>query len=89
MAVKEFERLQSALGVEFDRYVREHDAFADKIPRGALVIIQVEGNEPFNKWARDITREGREKGQPIVYVHVKGLKPRTSRLIDPVIKKIA
>ena len=49
LAVTKFERLNSVLGYEFDRYVMEHPDFAEKIPPGAIVVLQVEGEDDFNK----------------------------------------
>ena len=37
---------------EFDRYVLEHPEFAENIPDNALVVMQIEGDEEFNGWAR-------------------------------------
>ena len=80
---------QAILVTEFDRYVMEHPDFALQIPSGAQIVIQVEGDEPFNDWARRLAGAQREEGQPVVYVQVKGLKPLHSRLEGPVIQKIA
>jgi len=52
MAVKAFEKKQAILVTEFDRYVVEHPDFASQIPPGAQVVIQVEGDDAFNEWAR-------------------------------------
>jgi hypothetical protein len=89
MAVTKFERLNSVLGVEFDRYVMEHPGFAERIPPGAIVVLQLEGEDAFNKWARDIADLHRGKDEPILLVEVKGLRPPKSRLIRPVIAKSA
>ena len=89
LAVTKFERLKSVLGYEFDRYVMEHPDFAEKIPPGAIVVLQVEGEDDFNKWARNIAELHRGKEEPILYVQVKGLRPLKSRLIRPVIAKFA
>ena len=84
-----FERLNSVLGVEFDRYVMEHPVFAEKIPLGATVVLQLEGEDAFNKWARKIAGLHRGKDEPILFVQVKGLRPPKSRLIRPVIARSA
>ena len=88
-----FERLNSVLGYEFDRYVMEHPDFAEKIPLGATVILQLEGNDAYNRWSRNIAGKNRSKDKddngPILYVRVKGLRPPKSRLIRPVIAKSA
>lgn len=43
-----FEKRNSLLGMEFDRYVREHPEFAERIPKNAQVILLIEGDEAFN-----------------------------------------
>jgi hypothetical protein len=67
----------------------EHPEFAAQIPTGAQVVIQVEGDEDFNSWALSLAQRQREKGQTVVYEHVKGLHPVHSRLEEPVIEQIA
>ena len=56
---------------EFDRYVREHPDFAERIPDNALVAMLVEGDEAFNRWSQEGAQGQAEKGQPIVYVKIK------------------
>ena len=93
LAVTKFERLNSVLGYEFDRYVMEHPDFGEKIPLGATVVLQMEGEDEFNRWARSISERNRSKDKdengPILYVWIKGLRPPKSRLIRPVIAKSA
>ena len=43
-----FEQQNSELITEFDRYVREHPEFADRIPHQAMVAMLIEGDEEFN-----------------------------------------
>ena len=75
-----FERKNSDLVTEFDRYVREHPEFADQIPDGALVAVLLEGDEEFNQWSRDGARRQAEQGQPIVYAKIKQPEPVRSRI---------
>ncbi len=77
------EKKQAIIATEFDRYVIEHPEFAMKIPRNAQIVLQVEGDEKYNKWSRQLAERQREPGQRIVYVKVKGLKPAKSRLLKP------
>ena len=77
------ERKHAILVTEFDRYVVEHPEFAVKIPQNAQVVLQVEGDEEYNKWGRELAERQREHGQGVVYVKVKGLKPAKSRLREP------
>ena len=77
------EKKHAILVTEFDRYVIEHTDFALSIPINAQVILQVEGDEDYNKWSRELAEKQREAEQKVVYVKVKGLKPAKSRLIKP------
>jgi len=77
------EKKHAILITEFDRYVIEHPEFAIKIPRNAQIVLQVEGDEDYNKWSRELAERQKEPGQKVVYVKVKGLKPAKSRLVKP------
>jgi hypothetical protein len=65
---------------EFDRYILEYPEFADKIPENALVVMQVEGDEEFNHWARETAMSVADKDTPIVYITITELKPVRSRI---------
>jgi len=65
---------------EFDRYVLEHPEFADQLSDNALVVMQVEGDEEFNRWAREAAQRAADKDTPIVYVTITELKPVRSRI---------
>ncbi len=75
-----FETRNSLLGVEFDRYVREHPEFGEKIPDHAHVILLLEGDEEFNNWSTRIGKEQAETDQPLIYVMIKKLGPAHSRI---------
>ena len=75
-----FELKNTELVTEFDRYVREHPDFAERIPQNALVAMLVEGDEEFNRWSREGAKRQSEKGQPIIYVKVKRIRPIRSRI---------
>ena len=77
------EKKHGILVTEFDRYVVEHPEFAAKIPQKAQIVLQVEGDDEYNEWSRQIAKKQREPGQPVVYVNIKGLKPAKSRLLKP------
>jgi len=74
------ERKNTELIKEFNRYIREHPEFADSIPNNAVVVLQLDGDEEFNKWSREIAKSHAEKGQPIVYVRIKKMRPIRSRI---------
>jgi hypothetical protein len=89
MAMTAFERKQGVLVVEFNRYVMEHPEFAAQIPKGALVVIEIEGQDRFNAWARSLAKRHREPGQTVVWIRAKGLRQVHSRLKSPVIEKVS
>jgi len=78
--MNEFERKNTELIKEFNRYVREHPEFADQIPDDAIVILQLEGEEEFNRWARGLAEAHKEEGRPVVLVRIKRLRPLHSRI---------
>ncbi len=75
-----FEKRNSILGMEFDRYIRLHPEFAERIPDNAHIILLLEGDEEFNKWSIHIGKRQTEEDQPIVYVTIKKLGPVHSRI---------
>lgn len=72
---------------EFNRYIREHPEFADSIPNNAIVIMQLEGDEEFNKWSIRLGKSHAEKGQPVIYIRIKRIKPIRSRIDELELKQ--
>ena len=77
-----FEKRNSLLGLEFDRYVKEHPEFREKIPDNAQVILLLEGDEEFNGWSTRVGKEQADRGRPLLYVMIKKLGPAHSRIED-------
>lgn len=77
-----FETRNSLMGMEFDRYVREHPEFGENIPENSQVILLLEGDEEFNNWSTLVGREQAERSQPLIYVMIKKLGPAHSRIKD-------
>lgn len=46
---KDFIKKNIKLSLEFDRFVLRKPEAADKIPRGAFVVLTVDGDSAFNK----------------------------------------
>ena len=46
-----YERTNSELIKEFNRYVRAHPKIADAIPKNAIVVMQLEKDTRFNQWS--------------------------------------
>ncbi|MBI4735310.1 MAG: hypothetical protein HY766_04515 [candidate division NC10 bacterium] len=78
-----YEKRNAILGVEFDRYVRDHSSFAARIPRGAQIVLQLPDDPRFNAWARRLAKRQRQSGQPVVLVTIARVQPPKSRLIAP------
>jgi hypothetical protein len=77
---KRFLEKNSLLVKEFDKYILEHPEFADQLPDNALVVMQIDGDEEFNIWARETAKSAHDKENPVVYVRVTELKPVRSRI---------
>jgi len=81
------ERKNTDLIKEFNRYIREHPEFADSIPDNAIVIMQLEGDDEFNKWSLKLAKSHVEKGQTLVHVRIKRIKPIRSRIEELELKQ--
>ena len=74
----EYSRFAAMLGSEFQRYLMQHPEKSKRIPRNALAIFQVEGEEGFNLWGKQVALKNRERGQRVIYVSVKGWRNESS-----------
>lgn len=74
------EMRNSLLGLEFDRYLREHPEVAQQIPGNAQIVLLLEGDDEFNEWSTRLGTEQAEPGQPLIYVTIKKLGPAHSRI---------
>lgn len=83
------EERNAELIYEFDMYVLEHPEFAEKIPDGAVVAMQLAGDEEFNEWSRRLARRHAEQGQAMVYVRIKKLVPFRSRIEELELEQVA
>ena len=77
-----FEQKNAQLVTEFDRYIIENPDFAEAIPDGALVVMEVAGDDAFNEWSRNLAKQQAEQGQPIIYLRIKKLRAVKSRIED-------
>lgn len=78
--MNKYEQKNTELVQEFNRYVREHPGFAERIPNNAAVIMQLEGDEEFNAWTRQLAKQHQEEGERVVFVKIKKLRPLHSRI---------
>ncbi|MDZ7288574.1 MAG: hypothetical protein ONB44_02280 [candidate division KSB1 bacterium] len=75
-----FEQKNVQLVTEFDRYIIQNPEFAEAIPNGALVVMEMEGDDAFNEWSHRMAQQQAEMGQPVVYVRIKKLRQVQSRI---------
>ena len=68
---------------EFTRYMIEHPKFADRVPKGARVVLLPKDDPELAELNRQIAHEHLEIGQTVVFVHIKKLIPAKSRLVRP------
>ena len=68
------------LSTEFDRYVMEHPAFADKIPLNAQVVLLPDDDQELCRINKEMAEQQREEGQQVVYVHIGSMAQQISRL---------
>lgn len=78
------------LAEQFEHYILEHPELLGQMPDEAIICMQVEGDEAFNSWSRRwIKRVAKGEENPVVYVHIKRLKPFRSRIEEVVLEKSA
>jgi hypothetical protein len=87
--VNAFEQKNAELIKEFNRYVRKHPKFAEQIPNDAIVILQLEGDDEFNAWTRQLAKGRQSEGQPVVLVRIKKMKPLRSRIEQLELEQVA
>ncbi len=78
--MNKFERKNAQLVTEFDRFIIENPQFADSIPDHALVAMQLEDDDEFNRWSRNLAQKQAEKGQKIVFINIKKMRPIQTRI---------
>ena len=77
-----YERRNSVIGMEFDRYMREHPELNERIPQNAHIVLLLEKDKDFNEWSTNLAKKQAEKDQPIVYVTINKMTPAYSRIKD-------
>ena len=55
-------KLPPSVIFEFEKYVLQHPDFAASILRNAVVFMQVEKDQEFNRWSRSLMEKQHKKG---------------------------
>lgn len=87
--MKNFEVQHAILIREFNQYLFDHPQFADEIPQGAIIVLQLGDDEEYNQWSRQVAEMNREPGRPVVYIEIQALAPERSRLINPRLRLVS
>ena len=83
-----YKTMAALLSSEFDRYLVTHATMAKRLPKNALIVFQVMGEERFNRWSEKIALQYRGVNQPIVYVKIRDFH-LSSVLKNVMLEKIA
>lgn len=86
--MESYKKMAALLSSEFDRYLLKHSVIAKRLPKNALVVFQVAGEEGFNRWSEKLALKYREPNQTVMYVKVKGFQT-SSVLKDVMLEKAA
>ena len=80
---KQMQEHHALLIEEFNQYLFDHPEFLEQIPQGAVIVLQLKGDEEYNRWSRRTAQKTREKGQPLAVIEIQKLAPARSRLVEP------
>ena len=69
--MSDYNKFTAMLASEFHRYLMEDEKRAPKLPENVLLIFEVEGEDDFNRWHKEMSIRNREVDQPVAYVHLK------------------
>lgn len=69
--MNDYNKFTAMLASEFHRYLMEDEERAQLLPENTLLIFQVEGEEDFNRWHKEMSLRNREANQPVTVVHLK------------------
>lgn len=83
MTEKEFFEKNLELSTEFSKYLLAHPELESQIPRDAQMVFLVDNDPGLTQKNLELAKKHRQEGVPVVFVRIKGLRPETSRLIDP------
>ena len=69
--MSDYSKFTTMLASEFHRYLMENEEKANALPENVLLIFQVDGEEDFNCWHKEMSLRNREADQPVTVVQLK------------------
>ncbi len=70
------------LSAEFSRYVFEHPEIEEQLPADAEIVLLPEDNAKLKALNRKMGKRMEARGEHVVYVSIKKLRPRTYSRIE-------
>ena len=89
MSEKDLFEKNLVYSTEFSKYVLDHPEMEAELPQGAQVFFLVDSDPVLTQKNVELAHSQKTQGQPVIFVHVKGLRPEASRLIEPHLEKVA
>ena len=68
---------------EFNQYLFEHPQFLQDLPEKAVIVLQLKGDEEYNRWSREVAGKVKDEGQPLAFIEIQEIAPLRSRLVEP------
>jgi hypothetical protein len=69
--MNDYNKFTAMLASEFHRYMMENEKSVPVLPTNVLIIFEVEGEEDFNRWHKEMSLRNKEVAQPVAYVQLK------------------
>lgn len=89
MTDKKFFEKNLELSTEFSKYLLAHPELETQLPKSAHIFFLVDDDPELTRKNQALAQREKTGGGQIVFVHIKGLRPEVSRLIDPRLEKAA
>ncbi|MBI5193629.1 MAG: hypothetical protein HZA08_09350 [Nitrospirae bacterium] len=78
------------LSAEFSRYLFEHPELEEKVPIDAEIILLPEFDNVLKEFNLKLGKNIEAEGHRVVYVIIKGIRPKTLSMIDKIeLKSVA
>jgi len=81
---KEMMERNIELSAEFSRYLFEHPEMEEKIPKEAEIILLPEFDVELKEHNLQLGRQVESEGGMVVYLSIKGLRPKTLSRIEEI-----
>lgn len=78
------------LGAEFDKYIVEHQNFAQKIPPDSTIVFLPENDKKLYNANLKLAKQQIKSGEKVIFVRITKLSPLPkSRIVKPKLETVA